>query len=312
VAAAQDTYDWILCDQRADHLIDDAIQPGAAMPLRDAWVQTRALVKGVAEIATKLNTAGLHYKARNSSRTWRLNHGWYPTDIANKSKNPEHAIRKLTRPYQWLRREAISNLRIMQALGRPRMTRRVPTSGQGDEAAPGDKGIDCKEIGPTEKLARYYAACYVEIPWDERQRAFGMLMSWFSGRTMEWVADECARAGVAMKVPEAEMGGTSAPGIPRQKPGPREQEPPPPPQTSPPTMDIYHACAAEWCAVLVCNGGERQHMQSPYCSDACWYEHAKGGRVHGPADTKAWAEDTINAIWRRGRLKEANVDPRGV
>jgi hypothetical protein len=60
VAAAQDSYDWILYDQRADHLIDDAIQPDAAMPLRDAWTQTRALVKGVAEIATKLNAAGFH------------------------------------------------------------------------------------------------------------------------------------------------------------------------------------------------------------------------------------------------------------
>jgi hypothetical protein len=55
------------------------------------------------------------------------------------------------------------------------------------------------------------------------------------------------------------------------------------------------------------------NMQSPYCSDACWYEHEKDGRVgHGPADTKAWAEDTTNSIWRRGRLKEADVDPRGV
>jgi hypothetical protein len=221
-------------------------------------------------------------------------------------------MRELTRPYQWLRREAISNLGIMQALGRPRMTRRVITPGQGDEAVPGDEGIDCKEIGPTEKLARYYAACYVEIPWDERQRAFGMLMNWFSGRTVEWVADECARAGVTVKVSEAEMGGTSAPGIPRQWPGPREQEPPSPPQTSPPTMDIYHACAAEGCAMLVCNGGERQHIQSPYCSDTCWHEHAKDSRVHGPADTKAWAEDTTSAIWRRGRLTEANVDPQGI
>jgi hypothetical protein len=50
----------------------------------------------------------------------------------------------------------------------------------------------------------------------------------------------------------------------------------------------------------------------PTCSDVCWHEHAKDGRVHGLADTKAWAEDTTNAIWRRGRLKEANVDPRGV
>jgi hypothetical protein len=64
------------------------------MPLRDALVQTRALMKGVAGIATKLNTAGLHYKTRNSSETWwsgivlpgahrhfRVDHGWYPPDI---------------------------------------------------------------------------------------------------------------------------------------------------------------------------------------------------------------------------------------
>jgi hypothetical protein len=76
-------------------------------------------------------------------------------------------------------------------------------------------------------------------------------------------------------------------------------------------MDIYHECAAEGCDTLVCNGGERQHMQSPYCSDTCWYEHEKDGRVHGPTDTKAWAEDTTNALWRRGRLKEVNVAPRG-
>jgi hypothetical protein len=75
--------------------------------------------------------------------------------------------------------------------------------------------------------------------WDERQQALGMLMSWFSGRTMEWVADECARAGVTAKVSEAEMDEPSAPGIPRQKPGSREQEPPSPPQTSPPTRWTY-------------------------------------------------------------------------
>jgi hypothetical protein len=123
-----------------------------------AWAQTRALVQGVAEIATKLSTAGFHYKARNRSRAWKLDHDWHPTDIANKSKDPEHAMRKLTRPYQWLRREAIINLRTMQALGRPRMTRRVTTPGQGDEAVPGDKGTDCRDIWPTEKLARYCAA----------------------------------------------------------------------------------------------------------------------------------------------------------
>ena len=75
-------------------------------------------------------------------------------------------------------------------------------------------------------------------------------------------------------------------------------------------MDIYHECAAEDCDKPVCNGGERQHIPSPYCSSVCWYKHAKDGRVHGPADTKAWAEDTTNALWRRERLTEANVGPR--
>ena len=168
--------------------------------------------------------------------------------------------------------------------------------------------------GPREagRLARYYAACYVEIPWDERQQALAMLMEWFGEQMTEWIAGECARAGLTTTttVPEAEVGSATAPGLPREEPGPREQEPQPQPQAVSPTMDIYHECAAEECKALVCNGGERQHMQSPYCSDACWHEHAKDGRVHGPADTKAWAEDTTNALWRRGRLTEANVGPR--
>ena len=92
MAAAQGRYDWVLYDHRADHLVDDAIQPRAAMPLRGARVQTRALVKGVAEIAAKLNAAGFHYKAHNMS-PWRLGHGWYPPDTANKSKDPELGAR---------------------------------------------------------------------------------------------------------------------------------------------------------------------------------------------------------------------------
>jgi hypothetical protein len=36
---------------------------------------------------------------------------------------------------------------------------------------------------------------------------------------------------------------------------------------------------------------------APYCSDACWHAHAKDGRAHESADTKAWADDTTNAIW---------------
>ena len=138
-----------------------------------------------------------------------------------------------------------------------------------------------------------------------------MLKNWFEEHTAEWVADERARAGLTLKAPVSEAKGAASPGIPREKPGPREQEPQPPQlQAAPPTMDIYHECAAEDCDKPVCNGGERQHIPSPYCSSVCWYKHAKDGRVHGPADTKAWAEDTTNALWRRGRLTEANVDPR--
>jgi hypothetical protein len=73
VAAAQDRYDWILYDQRADHLVDDAIQPCPSGTLGCK----HALVKGVAEIATKLNAAGFHYKAHNRSPR-RLDHGWCP------------------------------------------------------------------------------------------------------------------------------------------------------------------------------------------------------------------------------------------
>jgi hypothetical protein len=105
------------------------------MPLRDAWVQTRALVKGVAGIATKLNTAGFHYKAHSSSRTWRLDHGWYSGIPRTSRTSRRTRITPCGSSHdptnQWLRREAISNLGIMQALGiRPRMTRRVLTPGR--------------------------------------------------------------------------------------------------------------------------------------------------------------------------------------
>ena len=256
------------------------------MPLRDALVQTQALMEGVVKIATELNAAGLYNKTRNSSETWsgiilhgarwhpRVDHGWYPpTSTRLDCRNPEHAARKLTRPYEWLRREGISNLITMQALSRPRQPRRVLTPGQGEEAPPG--GLGCKKVGPAEGLARYYAACYVEIPWKERYQALGMLKNWFEGHTAEWVANERARAGLTLTAPESEANDTTSPGIPREEPGPREQEPQPQLQAAPPTMDIYHECAAEGCDTLVCNGGEQQHMQSPYCSDACWYEHAK-------------------------------------
>jgi hypothetical protein len=102
VAAHQDQFDRIFHNNGADRLVGDAIQPQQAMPLRDAWPATRALVKGVAEIATKFNAAGLHYETRGSSvarRHVKVDHGWHPPDVgeielskqASRSENPEHA-----------------------------------------------------------------------------------------------------------------------------------------------------------------------------------------------------------------------------
>jgi hypothetical protein len=138
------------------------------------------------------------------------------------------------------------------------------------------------------------------------------LMSWFDERTAEWMADEYARAGMAMNDIEAGVSAVLRTSIPRRTHGPRERESLPASQALPPTIDIYRECAAEGCTALVCNGGDRQHVQPPYCSDACWHAHAKDGRAHESADTKAWADDTNDAIWGRGRLKEVNVDPRSV
>jgi hypothetical protein len=138
VAARQDTFDRIL--RGADHLIASATPSGAAKSERDEEAtceQTQALMQGVVDIATELDGAGFRYKARNRSKAWELDTGWYPTSmcdsmelpIAFPIQDPEHAVNKLTYPYQWLRREATSNLRIMQALGRPCMTRQVLTPG---------------------------------------------------------------------------------------------------------------------------------------------------------------------------------------
>ena len=317
VAKSQDEFDRTFHSQEADSLVDDAIQPDQAMPLRDALTQTQALVEGVGRIAIELNAAGHYYKGHNSSETrsgisrygacWHrtVDHLWYPPNA------PQAAMLRgvlPTRPYEYLRREAISNLIIMQALCRPRHPRRVLTPGQGagtEDWPWRSSPSDCAKTEPAEELARYYAACYVELPWRERYAALEMLTNWFGQHEAKWVADERARAGLTRK--EA-----ASPEIPRKKPGPREQEPQPQSQAAPPKMDIYHECSAEGCDQLVCNGGERQHISAPYCSSACWHKHAKDGRVHGPADTKAWAEDTTIALWGRGRLTEASVGPRRV
>jgi hypothetical protein len=97
----------------------------------------------VVDIATELGGASFRYKARNRSKAWKLYTGWYPTSMYDSMEDPEHAVNKLTRPYQWLRREATSNLGVMQALGRPRMTRQVLTPGQ-DEELEVSTGLDAR------------------------------------------------------------------------------------------------------------------------------------------------------------------------
>jgi hypothetical protein len=213
------------------------------------------------------------------------------------------------------------------------MTRKVLTPWRGEEPESSDEsdremqgadltneseeseGSDAgrKERRPVERLARYYAACYVETPGYENRLALRMLASWFDERTAEWMVDECIRAGITMSASVAGIPTVLRASIPRRAHGPRGRESLPASQTPPPTMvDICHECATKGCTTLVCSGGDRQHVQSPYCSGACWREHAKDGRAHGPAGTKAWTDDTTNAIWRRVRLKDMQVSPRSI
>jgi hypothetical protein len=172
-------------------------------------------MQGVVDLADKLDEAGFQYQARNRSKAWKLDTGWYPTSMYDAMEDPEHAVNKWTRPYQWLRREAVNNLRAMQALARPRMTRKVLTPGQDEE-----NGDDRKGGRPTERLARYYASCYVETPEYERRMALEMLMSWFDERTAEWMAGEYVRAGMTMNAIEVGTSTVLRTPIPRRTHGP--------------------------------------------------------------------------------------------
>jgi hypothetical protein len=273
-AARQNTFDGMAGSSK-ERISSSPTPSGTAESERDEHrpqatrEQTQVLMQGVVDLAGKLDEAGFQYQARNRSKIGKLDTGWYPTSMYEAMEDPEHAVNKWTRPYQWLRREAISNLRIMQALARPRMTRKVLTPWRGEGS-----GADRRERRPAERLARYYAACYVETPEYEIRLALEMLMNWFDERTAEWVADEYVRASMTMSALEAGISTVLRASIPRRAHGPRERESLPASQTSPPTMDIYHKCATEGCTTLVCNGGDRQHVQSPYCSDACWHAHA--------------------------------------
>jgi hypothetical protein len=235
-ATRQEAFDMIY--EGADRLIADATPSDEAELGKGeevTWQQTQALIQGTFDLTDKLSEAGFRYKARNKSKAWEVDTGWYPTGMGEPMEYPGHAVNKLTRPYQWLRREAISNLRTMQALGRPRMTRKVlmpwqdeePESSTGSDDSSGSDaeapspmqgiGIISKEgtgddvnhsrkVWLAEILARYHAACYVETPWHESERALAVLTQWFTERTMEWVVGECIQAGIIMDTTEAGTG----------------------------------------------------------------------------------------------------------
>jgi hypothetical protein len=95
VAARQDTFDGIF--EGADRLITNATPSETAGSERDeqaAWEQTQVLMQGVADLADELDEAGFQYQARNRSRAWKLDIGWYPTSMHDAMEDPEHAVNK--------------------------------------------------------------------------------------------------------------------------------------------------------------------------------------------------------------------------
>jgi hypothetical protein len=154
VAARQNTFDRVF--EGADLLITNATPSGSAESERDekaAWEQTQALMQGVIDLASELNKADLRYQTRNRSKVWKLDAGWYPTSMYDAMEDPEHAVNKWTRPFQWLQREAINNLRNIQSLARPRMTRKVLTPGQDEENGDDRRGGETRgEAGPILRL----------------------------------------------------------------------------------------------------------------------------------------------------------------
>jgi hypothetical protein len=77
-----------------------------------------------------------------------------------------------------------------------------------------------RRLGPPNGWPDITLRDYVEIPWKGRYQALGVLKNWLEGHTAEWVADERARAGLALTTPESEANDTTSPGIPREEPGP--------------------------------------------------------------------------------------------
>jgi hypothetical protein len=113
------------------------------------------------------------------------------------------------------------------------MTRKVLTPWRGDDPESFDESdiempdadliresegndADRRERRTTERLARYYAACYVETPGYETRLALRMLTSWFDERTAELVAGECIWAGIIMSASEAGIPTALRGSIPRR------------------------------------------------------------------------------------------------
>jgi hypothetical protein len=89
VAARQNTFDRIF--EGADLLITNATPSGTAEPERDekaAWEQIQVLMQGVVDLAGELDKADFLYQARNRSKAWELNTGWYPTSMYDAMEDP--------------------------------------------------------------------------------------------------------------------------------------------------------------------------------------------------------------------------------
>jgi hypothetical protein len=135
-----------------------------------------------------------------------------------------------------------------------------------------------------------------------------MLMSWFGERTLERVTDEFARAGVRRehKGPRGRDGraiGSRGINTPSDTRTARARDPN--------TTNVLPMDARRWYAHAM---GVTDSMYSPptAATHAGASMRKMVGLMHRPADTRAWADDTTNAIWGRGRRKEVDVTPRSI
>jgi hypothetical protein len=178
-------------------------------------------------------------------------------------EDERHALNKLTRTDQWIRAEAIGNLRTMKALGRPKMPRGMLTPCQ-DKESESSVGSDDEGQSPiqgtniisdseeaqlprgmtatspneeseeddavrwraelAEKVPRHHAACCVEIPWYGSERALMVFTNMFEARTCEWLNDEGIKAGVVVDTANIGVGRTPVLGTPLPRRAPGPRE----------------------------------------------------------------------------------------